>query len=56
MAFRVRSVLSTVFGALSSFTEGLSQAFDIVVDFAYVKVLGLPFIVLGYRQTGKTTA
>ncbi|NDJ51570.1 MAG: hypothetical protein GYB68_00630 [Chloroflexi bacterium] len=35
--------------------EGLSQFVDSVLDFAYVQVMGLPFVVLGYRQTGKTT-
>ena len=35
----------------SSVHEGVKT----VRDFAYVRILGLPFIVLGYRQTGKTT-
>ncbi len=49
--------------ALLGFLKGLAgllprpvtEGFNSAVDFAYVRVLGLPFIVLGYRQTGKTT-
>ncbi len=41
--------------SLSRFTRAISDRLDTVVDFAYVRVFGLPFIVLGYRQTGKTT-
>jgi hypothetical protein len=50
-------------GILVSLLRGISKlipsqvtdGFNSVVDFAYVRFLGLPFIVLGYRQTGKTT-
>ncbi len=49
-------ILSIVVGTLGSLVpSGVSSAVDGVVDFAYVRVLGLPFIVLGYRQSGKTT-
>ncbi|MBN2471977.1 MAG: hypothetical protein JXN59_14750 [Anaerolineae bacterium] len=49
-------ILSIVVGTLGSLVpSGVSSALDGVVDFAYVRVLGLPFIVLGYRQSGKTT-
>ena len=46
------AILKSLAGLLPrSVTDGI----EAVVDFAYVKVLGLPFVVLGYRQTGKTT-
>lgn len=42
-------------GISSLIPSGVTESINSVVDFAYVKFLGLPFIVLGYRQTGKTT-
>lgn len=42
-------------GLASLIPEPVTDTVDSVVDFAYVRILGLPFIVLGYRQTGKTT-
>lgn len=47
--------VSGIFKSLSKVTRSLADALDTAVDFAYVKVFGLPFIVLGYRGTGKTT-
>ena len=48
---------SAIFGSVSSskLVNSLTQSADRIYDFVYVKVLGLPFIVLGARQTGKTT-
>lgn len=51
----VGRAISGFFKVLSQITRGLANALDTAVDFAYVKVFGLPFIVLGYRGTGKTT-
>ncbi|MBN2469196.1 MAG: hypothetical protein JXN59_00625 [Anaerolineae bacterium] len=49
-------IISILVGTLGSLVpSGVSDGVNAVVDFAYVRVLGLPFIVLGYRQTGKTT-
>jgi GTPase SAR1 family protein len=48
-------VISNILKAVANFTRAVGDSLDTVVDFAYVKVFGLPFIVLGYRQTGKTT-
>ncbi len=49
-------LFTVVFGNVSSkFFDKVTQRVDQVYDFVYVKVLGLPFIVLGARQTGKTT-
>jgi hypothetical protein len=48
---------SAVFGTISSSKvfNSLAHSADRIYDFVYVKVFGLPFIVLGARQTGKTT-
>jgi signal recognition particle receptor subunit beta len=48
---------SAVFGTVSNSKvfNSLTQSADRLYDFVYVKVFGLPFIVLGARQTGKTT-
>jgi len=54
-AQNVGRAVSGVFKTLSQITRGLANALDTAVDFAYVRVFGLPFIVLGYRGTGKTT-
>jgi hypothetical protein len=48
-------VVSGLLKSIARFTRSISDSLDSVVDFAYVRVFGLPFIVLGYRQTGKTT-
>ncbi len=45
-------ITGTLKGLIPSSVTGF---FNEAVDFAYVRVLGLPFIVLGYRQSGKTT-
>ncbi len=49
-------LISIIVGTLGSLVpSGLTSAVNNAVDFAYVRVMGLPFIVLGYRQSGKTT-
>ncbi|MBN1429098.1 MAG: hypothetical protein JXB07_11985 [Anaerolineae bacterium] len=55
MGVTVTGAIASVLRALSSALRTLADTGQQVVDFAYVKVLGLPFVVLGYRQTGKTT-
>jgi hypothetical protein len=60
MANLVEQFITVVFGKsggefLENVTRGMAQSVDRLYDFAYVKVLGLPFVVLGARQTGKTT-
>ncbi len=50
---RILSVITEVLGSLVP--SGVNNAVNTAVDFAYVRVFGLPFIVLGYRQAGKTT-
>ncbi len=49
-------VFVSVFGQTGrDFIDGLQRSSSSLSDFVYVKVFGLPFIVLGARQTGKTT-
>jgi hypothetical protein len=48
-------LVGLVRGIVNLIPEPVTDSFNSVVDFAYVRFLGLPFIVLGYRQTGKTT-
>lgn len=51
----VTGAIASVLKTLGNVMRILADSGQQVVDFAYVKVLGLPFVVLGYRQTGKTT-
>jgi hypothetical protein len=56
MTSLIDQIFSAVFGTVGkNFIDNLSRNADRVYDFVYVKVFGLPFIVLGARQTGKTT-
>lgn len=56
MTSLIEQLFSAVFGTVGKeFIDNLAQSAGRVQDFVYVKVLGLPFIVLGARQTGKTT-
>jgi hypothetical protein len=49
-------LLAIITGTLKGLIpSGVTGFVNEAVDFAYVRVLGLPFIVLGYRQSGKTT-
>ncbi len=49
------TLITIIFGSISSVSRGLSQNLGTLEDFFYVKISGLSFIVLGARQTGKTT-
>lgn len=55
MGFTVPNFVSDMLKGLASITRGFASLGEGVLDFAYVRVVGLPFVVLGYRQTGKTT-
>jgi hypothetical protein len=60
MANLIEQVFTVVFGKpggdfIANLSRSVSAGVDRLYDFVYVKVLGLPFIVLGARQTGKTT-
>lgn len=49
-------IFSAVFGSVGSdIVRSVQRGADQLNDFFYVKVYGLSFIVLGARQTGKTT-
>ncbi len=52
----IERLITTVFGNVGQdLMNNLSRTVDRIYDFAYVRVFGLPFIVLGARQAGKTT-
>lgn len=53
----IDQLFSAIFGTVnnSKLVSSLTHSADRIYDFVYVKVFGLPFIVLGARQTGKTT-
>jgi hypothetical protein len=56
MTSLIEQIFSAVFGTVGrEFIDNLARSAGRVQDFVYVKILGLPFIVLGARQTGKTT-
>jgi hypothetical protein len=55
MANFLDQLITIIFGSISGVSKTLSQATGGLEDFFYVKVSGLSFIVLGARQTGKTT-
>ncbi len=52
---KVTGAIAAMMEAVAKLTRAVAGVGEQVVDFAYVRVLGLPFVVLGYRQTGKTT-
>ncbi|MCA9907187.1 MAG: hypothetical protein KC519_00965, partial [Anaerolineae bacterium] len=49
------TLITIIFGSISTVSRGVTQNFGTLEDFFYVKISGLSFIVLGARQTGKTT-
>ncbi|MDX1991807.1 MAG: hypothetical protein SF029_05435, partial [bacterium] len=49
------SLLTVVIGTISGVTRTITQGVGALEDFFYVRVSGLPFIILGARQVGKTT-
>lgn len=53
----IEQFFSAIFGSVTSskLVTSLTHSADRIYDFVYVKVFGLPFIILGARQTGKTT-
>ncbi len=56
MSNPISRVLAAILrGIANLIPDTITDGVQSVIDFAYIKVLGLPFIVLGYRQTGKTT-
>lgn len=49
------TIITVIIGSVSGVTRLVSDTVGAVQDFFYVKVSGMSFIVLGARQTGKTT-
>jgi hypothetical protein len=49
------TLITIVIGTISGVTNAVATTVSALQDFFYVKVSGVSFIVLGSRQTGKTT-
>ncbi|MBZ0289191.1 MAG: GTPase domain-containing protein [Anaerolineae bacterium] len=49
------TLLTVIIGSISDAARTISDGVSVLQDFCYVKVSGMSFIVLGARQTGKTT-
>ncbi|MBZ0291603.1 MAG: hypothetical protein K8L99_03455 [Anaerolineae bacterium] len=49
------TIITVIIGSISDVARTVSEGVSEIQDFFYVKVSGMPFIVLGARQTGKTT-
>lgn len=55
MANLIDDLLTIIVGTITNVRNTLASGVVTLEDFFYVKIRGLPFIVLGARQTGKTT-
>jgi hypothetical protein len=51
----IDNLLTVIIGTISSFTRTIARTVDGIQDFFLVRVGGMPFIVLGARQVGKTS-
>jgi hypothetical protein len=51
----LETLITVVVGTISGVTRAVSQGTSVLEDFFYVRISGLPFIVRGARQVGKTT-
>ena len=49
------TLITVIIGTVSTVTRTVTEGISLVQDFFYIKIAGLSFIVLGARQTGKTT-
>lgn len=49
------TIITVIVGSITGVTRTISESIEEIQDFFYVKVSGMSFIVLGARQTGKTT-
>jgi hypothetical protein len=49
------TLITIVVGTITGVTQAVTNTVSALQDFFYVKVAGVSFIVLGARQTGKTT-
>ena len=55
MANVLDTVITIVIGTITGVVNAVTTTVNVLQDFFYVKVSGVSFIVLGSRQTGKTT-
>ena len=55
MANVLDTVITIVIGTLTGVVKAVTTTVNVLQDFFYVKIAGVSFIVLGSRQTGKTT-
>jgi hypothetical protein len=51
----IDTIITVIVGTISGIAGGIARTVSGLDDFFYVKFYGLSFIVLGARQTGKTT-
>lgn len=49
------TIITVIIGTVSTVAKTVTEGISVVQDFFYIKISGLSFIVLGARQTGKTT-
>ena len=49
------TLITVIIGTVTTVAKTVTDGVSIVQDFFYIKISGLSFIVLGARQTGKTT-
>ncbi|MBZ0301318.1 MAG: hypothetical protein K8J31_16345 [Anaerolineae bacterium] len=49
------TLITVIVGTVTAVTRTVTEGVSLVQDFFYIKIAGLSFIVLGARQTGKTT-
>ena len=49
------TIITIIVGTITGVTQAVSNTVSALQDFFYVKISGVSFIVLGARQTGKTT-
>ena len=49
------TLITVIVGTVTTVAKTVTEGVSLVQDFFYIKIAGLSFIVLGARQTGKTT-
>ncbi len=51
----LETLITVVIGSITTVTRSFTEGASLLEDFFYVRVSGLPFVVFGARQVGKTT-
>lgn len=49
------TIITIVIGTITGVTNAVTGTINVLQDFFYIKISGVSFVVLGARQTGKTT-